>query len=70
MTLPVVEIRIRTAIINTEIIIIGVIIIAIDTEAITVIIIKIIKIRGIITPLEDEKKRINIKIKDLKRTLA
>ena len=70
MTLLVIEIRIRTIIINTKIIIIRVIIIAIDAEAIAVITIKIIKIRGIITLLKDEKKRINIRIKNLKGTLA
>ena len=70
MTLLIVEIGIRTAIINTKIIIIRAIAIAIDAEAIAVIIAKIIKIKGVITPLEDEKKRINIKIKNLKKTLA
>ena len=70
MTLSVVEIGIRTAIINIKIIIIKVIIIAIDVETIAVIIIKIIKIKGIITPLKDEKKRISIRIKGLKGTSA
>ena len=69
MTLSVVEIGIRTAIINTKIIIIGVIVIAIDAEAIAVVTIKIIKIKEVITPLEDEKKRISIKIKNLRETL-
>ena len=69
MTLLVIEIRIRTTIINIKIIIIRAIIIAIDAEAIAVIIIKIIKIRGVITPLKDEKKRISIRIKGLKRIL-
>ena len=69
MTLPVVKIGIKIAIINTKIIIIGVIVIAINIEAIAVVIIEIIKIKEVITPLKDEKKRINIKIKDLKRTL-
>ena len=70
MTLLVIEIGIRTAIINTKIIIIKVIVIAIDAEAITVIIIKIIKIERVITFLKDEKKRINIRIKGLKGILA
>ena len=65
-----VEIRIRTAIINIKIIIIGVIVIAIDIEAIAVVIIEIIKIGEIITPLEDEKKRISIRIKGLRGILA
>ena len=70
MTLLVIEIGIRTAIINTKIIIIGVITIAIDIEVIAVIIIEIIKIRKIITPLKDEKKRISTGIKGLKGILA
>ena len=41
----------------------------IDVKTIAVITIKIIKIRGVITPLENEKKRINIKIKNLRETL-
>ena len=69
MTLLVVEIGIRIAIINTKIIIIGVIVTAIDAETIAVVIIEIIKIRRVIT-LKDEKIRISIKIKNLERTLA
>ena len=70
MTLLVVEIRIRTVIINTKIIIIGAIVIAIDIKAIVIIIIKIIEIKGVITPLKDKKKRISIKIKSLRGILA
>ena len=70
MTLSVVEIRIKTAIINIKIIIIGVTVIAIDVEAIAIIIIKIIKIKGVITLLKNEKKRISIRIKGLRRILA
>ena len=70
MTLLVIEIRIRTAIINIKIIIIGAIVIAIDIEVIAVVIIEIIKIKEIITPLKDKKKRINIKIKSLRRILV
>ena len=69
MTLLIVEIGIRIAIINIKIIIIKVIATAIDVGAIAVVITKIIKIRGIIT-LKDEKIRISIRIKDLKRILA
>ena len=70
MTLLVVEIRIKTTIINTKIIIIEVIIIAIDAEIIIITIVKIIEIRGIITPLKNKKKRINIRIKNLRGILA
>ena len=55
----------KTIIIKTKIIIIRAIIIIIDTEAIAVVIIIIIKIRGVITPLGDKKIKINIEIKDL-----
>ena len=64
------EIRIRTVIIDIKIIIIKITVIAIDTEAIAVVIIKIIKIKRVITPLKNEKIRINIGIKNLKGTLA
>ena len=57
-------------IINIKIIIIRVIIIAIDIKTIIIIIIKIIKIEGVITPLENKKKRISIRIKSLRRTLT
>ena len=70
ITLLVIKIEIKTAIINTKIIIIRVIIIAIDAETIAIIIIKIIKIKRVITPLKNKKKRISIRIKSLKRTLA
>ena len=70
MTLLAIGIGIRTAIINTKIIIIGVIIIAIDAEAIAVIIIEVIKIRGVITPLGNKKIRISIRIKGLRGTLV
>ena len=61
MTLLIAEI----GIINTEIIIIRVIVIAINVETIAVIIVEIIKIKKIIT-LKNKKIRINIRIKDLK----
>ena len=35
-----------------------------------IVTIKVIKIEGVITPLKNKNKRINIKIKDLKRTLV
>ena len=70
MTLLVVEIGIRTTIIDIKIIIIGVIVIAINVKIIAVVIIKIIKIKGVITPLKDEKKRINIRIKSLRGILT
>ena len=70
ITLLVIGIGIRTIIINTKIIIIKAIVIAIDAEAIAVVTIKIIKIRGVITPLEDKKIRISIKIKNLRGTLV
>ena len=70
MTLLVVGIRIKTIIINTKIIIIRVIVIIIDIKIITIIIIEVIEIGGVITPLKNKKKRISIKIKDLKGTLA
>ena len=41
----------------------------IDIEVIIIIIIRIIEIGGVITSLKNKKKRINIKIKDLKGTL-
>ena len=64
------EIGIRIVIIDTETIIIEATAIAIDAEAIAVIIARIIEIRRAITPLEDEKIRISIEIKDLGGTLA
>ena len=57
-------------IINTEIIIIRVIVIIIGTEATIVVIIGVIEIGGVITPLKDKKKRISIKIRGLRGTLA
>ena len=65
-----VGIRIRTIIINTKIIIIRAIVIIIDVEVITIITIKVIEIGGVITPLKNKKKRISIKIKNLKGTLV
>ena len=59
-----VEIRIRTIIINTKIIIIKVIATTTNIGVIIVVIIKIIEIGGVIT-LKDKKIRINIRIKDL-----
>ena len=70
MTSPVVEIRIRTAIIDTEITIIGATAIAIGAEAIAVVTAGVIEIGGAITPLEDEKKRISIGTRGLRGTLA
>ena len=66
MTSPVVEIGIKTAIIDTETTIIGATAIAIDAEAIAVVTVGVIEIGGVITPLKDEKKRISIGIKGLK----
>ena len=65
-----VGIRIRTIIINIKIIIIRVIVIIINIEAITIVTIGVIKIGGVITFLKNKKKRISIKIKGLKGTLA
>ena len=65
-----VEIRIKTIIIDTKIIIIEVIVIAIDAKTTTVITAEVIKIRRVITPLKNKKIRISIKIKDLEGTLA
>ena len=42
----------------------------IDIKAIIVIIIKIIEIGGVITPLKNKKKRISIRIRGLRGTLA
>ena len=65
-------------IIKIKITITGVITIAIDAGAIaeiiaiviTVVIIVVIEIGGVITPLEEEKIKISIRIKDLKGILA
>ena len=57
-------------IINTKIIIIRVIVIIIGVEVTIVIIIEIIEIGGVITPLKNKNKRISIKIRNLKGTLA
>ena len=64
-----VGIRIRTIIINTKIIIIRIIAIIIDIKAIIIVTIGVIEIGRVITPLKNKKKRISIKIKNLKGTL-
>ena len=70
MTLLIVEIKIKTIIINTKIIIIRAIVIIIGAEVTIIITIGIIEIGGVITPLKNKKKRINIKIRNLRGTLV
>ena len=53
----------RIVITETEITIIGAIIIAIGAEVIVIVIVVVIEIGGVTTPLEDKKIKISIEIK-------
>ena len=57
-------------IINIKIIIIRAIVITIGVKIIIVVIIGVIEIGGVITSLKNKKKRISIRIKDLKEILT
>ena len=70
ITLLVVEIGIKTIIINIKIIIIRAIAIIIGAKVTIMMIIGGIEIGGAITPLKDKKKRISIRIKNLRGTPA